>query len=254
MNSLAHSILKLSMRWTPSLTHPSESTFGELKCSRSACSPYITNYSLATPAKHIPDPKDLVLQVQTPQTHAYNFLSLGDTKEPSQTVHISMNSRHSRLSHGSSPKLVQLSRLSWITSPKRAWNSGLTPSSRLGELFSPERDLGSLKHTQLLAWTWIRAQHAHVSSWPRLGKSFSPERVNVPLNPKLGRLCEKLEPKPWTSFCNSHLGEGTRFGENCRVSSLFTHTIHQSHAKIQFNHSHSIYFNNQTIWSCFMSI
>jgi len=70
MNSLAHSILKLSMRWTPSPTHPNESTSGELNRSRSACGPPITNSLFTTQAKHIPDPKDLVLQVQThPHMH-----------------------------------------------------------------------------------------------------------------------------------------------------------------------------------------
>jgi len=70
MNSLAHSILKLSMRWTPSPTHPNESTSGELNRSCSACGRPIMNSSFATQAKHIPDPKDLVLQVQThPHMH-----------------------------------------------------------------------------------------------------------------------------------------------------------------------------------------
>jgi len=67
MNSLAHSILKLSMRWTPSLTHSNKSTSGELNRSRSACGPPITNSLLATQAKHIPDPMDLILQAQTSQ-------------------------------------------------------------------------------------------------------------------------------------------------------------------------------------------
>jgi len=98
--------------------------------------------------------------VQTPQTHAYNFLNLGNTKQPSQTVHKSMNSRHSRLSHGSSPKLVQLSRLSWIMSPEQAWNSGFTTSSRLGGLISLRR--------ALLAWArpWLAQTH----TTPRLNE------------------------------------------------------------------------------------
>jgi len=53
MNSLAHSIPKLSMKWTPSLIHPNKGTFGELNHSRSACGPPDTNSSLMPPAKHI---------------------------------------------------------------------------------------------------------------------------------------------------------------------------------------------------------
>jgi len=40
--------------WTPSLTHPNESTSGELNCSCSACGPPITNSSFATQTKNIP--------------------------------------------------------------------------------------------------------------------------------------------------------------------------------------------------------
>ena len=83
MNSLAHSILKLSMWWTPSLSHPNKSTSGELSRSHSAYGPPIMNSSFVTQAKHIPNPMDLVLQVQTPQTYAYNFLSLWNTKQTS---------------------------------------------------------------------------------------------------------------------------------------------------------------------------
>jgi len=48
--------------------------------------------------------------------------------------------------------------------------SHLTPSSRLGEAVSPERDPGSLKPTKLLAWTRFRAQNTQVTSRPRLGE------------------------------------------------------------------------------------
>jgi len=41
-----------------------KSTSGELNRSHSACGPPITSSSLATHAKHIPDPMDLVLQAQ----------------------------------------------------------------------------------------------------------------------------------------------------------------------------------------------
>ena len=67
MNSLAHSILNSSMRWTPLLTRLKRSNSSELNRSRSACDPPITNFQLATQAKHIPDPMDLILQAQTPQ-------------------------------------------------------------------------------------------------------------------------------------------------------------------------------------------
>jgi len=93
-----------------------------------------------TQAKHILDSKDLVLPVQTPQTNAYSFLNLGNTNQTGQTVCTNWTSRHSRLSHVPSPKRAHLSRLSWITSPERAWNNGCTPTSRLGKPYSPERD------------------------------------------------------------------------------------------------------------------
>ena len=60
--------------WTPSLIHPNKSTSSELNSSHSACGPPITNSSLMTKTKHIPNPMDLIYQAQTPQTHAYNFL------------------------------------------------------------------------------------------------------------------------------------------------------------------------------------
>ena len=193
--------------------------------------------------------------VQTPQTHAYNFLNLGNTKQPSQTVHKSMNSRHSRLSHGSSPKLVQLSRLSWIMSPEQAWNSGFTTSSRLGGLFSPERDLGSLKHTQLLAWMRIRAQHAQFSSRPRLGEPSSPERENLSLNTNTGHLSEKHEPKPGTRFYNSRLGERDTPGWNLQsFVSVHAHNSPRPCQKYSLTIPSQSISNNQTIWTCFTSI
>jgi len=64
MNSLAHSIIKLSMKWTPSLTHPNKSTFGELNRSRSACGPSNMNSSLVTHKAHLIWPMDLVRQAQ----------------------------------------------------------------------------------------------------------------------------------------------------------------------------------------------
>jgi len=71
------------MKLTPLLIHPNKGTSGELNYSHSACGPPITNSSLVTPTKHIPNPKDLVLQVQTPPTHACNFLYLGKSKQTS---------------------------------------------------------------------------------------------------------------------------------------------------------------------------
>ncbi|QCD82722.1 hypothetical protein DEO72_LG2g3062 [Vigna unguiculata] len=127
---------------------------------------------------------------------------------------------HSCLTQGSSPRLNHQPRLSQPTLPERVCNSGCTTSSRLGELFSPERDLKSLntqssspgrgfnrkKHQvssrprlgepflpkrvylslntpKLLAWARSRAQNVQVSSRPRLGEPISPERENVSLNP-----------------------------------------------------------------------
>ena len=59
MNSLAHSIPKWSMNWTPSLIHPNKGTSGELNHSRSACGPPDTNSSLMSQIKHIPDHQGL---------------------------------------------------------------------------------------------------------------------------------------------------------------------------------------------------
>ena len=84
MNSPAHSIPKLSMKWTPSLIHPNKGTSGELNCSHSACGPPITSSSFATQTKHIPNPKDLFLQAQH-HKHMHNkFLSLGNTSNSVQ--------------------------------------------------------------------------------------------------------------------------------------------------------------------------
>ena len=85
----------------------------------------------------------------TPQTHANNFLSLGNPKQFSTTTHKNLAPCHSRLSHVCSPKQVHLSRPSWITSPERVWNNDLTTISRLGEVCSPRRGHLSPKFTIL---------------------------------------------------------------------------------------------------------
>jgi len=80
MNSLAHSILKLSMRWTPSLIHPNESTSGELICSHSACGPPITNSSLTTQTKHIPKSYGLSPSSPNITKHTYTSHNSGNIK------------------------------------------------------------------------------------------------------------------------------------------------------------------------------
>ncbi|QCD99473.1 hypothetical protein DEO72_LG7g755 [Vigna unguiculata] len=86
--------------------------------------------------------------------------------------------------------------------------------SRLSETFSPERDPGSLKPTQLLTWTRFRAQNTQVTLRPRLGECLSPERETKSLNPVLGRLGEKREPKLKTRLYNSRLGELDSLGRD----------------------------------------
>jgi len=136
---LAHSILKLSMRWTPSLTHPKQEYLGELNRSCSACGPPITNSLLATQAKHIPDPMDLVLQAQSSQTHAYNSHNLGNIKQTSSTSTLKHESSPFSLKLGifAQPRAsvsLKLDFLAWAS--VKQW---LTTISRLGETFSPER-------------------------------------------------------------------------------------------------------------------
>ena len=92
----------------------------------------------------------------TRQTHANNFLSLGNTKPFSTTIHKNLAPCHSCLSHVCSPKRVHLSRPSWITSPERVWNSGLTMISRLGEVCLSRRGHLSPKPT-------IQATHQYLS-------------------------------------------------------------------------------------------
>jgi len=53
--------------------------------------------------QHIPDPMDLVLQAQPPQTHAYNSHIKEKSTKPSQTLHTNLTSYHSRLSRGLHP-------------------------------------------------------------------------------------------------------------------------------------------------------
>jgi len=167
MNSLAHSILKLSMRWTPSLTHPNDSTSGERNCSHSAWGPPITNSSLSTQAKHIPDPKDLVLQVQTPQICAYNFLSLGDTKQ---------------------------------TNSNSTYKPDFSPFSLKPWLFAQASAFVSLK-LNYLAWASV-IQWLSVTS--RLGEVSSPKQGH--LSPKTTILSPKLRCKQHTYiFCNFSL-------------------------------------------------
>jgi len=55
---------------------------------------------------------DLVLQAQTSQNIHILPIIQETSSEPARTVHTSMKLQHSPLTHGSSPKLVQLSHLS----------------------------------------------------------------------------------------------------------------------------------------------
>ena len=192
MNSLAHSIPKLSMKWTPSLIHPNKGTFGELNCSHSACDPPITNYSL------IPNPKDLVLQVQTPPTHAHANIEIRSNSLKPRTLAQANPSGSLRLVH-----------LAWVS--MKQW---------LHHLFSlrwailPERDL-IRSNTQISSpRRGFVLNHTQNSSRPRLGEPLSPEWDFVSLNPNLGRLSEKLEPKPWMNSYNSRLGERVLLGQN----------------------------------------
>jgi len=70
MNSIAHSILKLRMKWTPSLIHPNKSTSGELTVHVShAIHPSRTPRSRLIPSTS-QNPMDLVLQAQPSPTQA----------------------------------------------------------------------------------------------------------------------------------------------------------------------------------------
>ena len=111
MNSPAHSIPKLSMKWTPSLIHPNKSTSGELTIHV----PHAVHTSETPRSRLIPstfqNPMDLVLQAQSAQHMHITSSKLGNTKQTVKIVHQSMTPHHSRLSHTCSPKLEHRSRL-----------------------------------------------------------------------------------------------------------------------------------------------
>jgi len=112
INSLAHSIPKLSMKWTPLLIHANKSTSGEL----TVHVPHTVHTSRTPRSRLIPstsrNPMDLVLQAQSPQHMHITSYKFENTKQTVQTMHKNMTPRHSCISHTCSPKLEHRSRLS----------------------------------------------------------------------------------------------------------------------------------------------